>query len=524
MYKLVIADDERRIRQGLKNIVDWNRLGFEVTELFADGQEVIEYLEYVVPDVILTDIKMNNVSGLEVAKYVYENELPCKVVLISGYQEFDLAVQGIKYGAGDYLLKPTDVDQLEQTFTKIRQQLDEKYAQIKKRDAEKERMEEAIPFLEESFFADVIMGVTDNEEYMHNCLRVLYPDRNLDNSPCMLVDIYIEDFEHFMDQEWKSNYDQFEINLRNFLRIYQNGYIYHIVYKNKNFLELIGMKMDTEQGLCAEPHVDELLKELEQTFHFRATYMIRQEYDNIYQIKKLRKQMRNETDEAVFDQYLQEQQKMITSNLIMGNIMTAQKLLHSILDELENLPLVKRNNMIIEIMMVIFNAIREIDGHLASVLEPYFNYAAVLSMIRTEEIKAYLDRIFDRMQQSDAKKEAYDTVSLVSKAQKYIRDNIYKDISQEETANYLYICPSYLSRMFKKQTGENFLQYVTRVKMEKAVELLRDPQYKAYQVSEMLGYKTPKYFARLFRNHTGMNPSEYRSKTLHLGDDFDENQ
>ena len=100
-------------------------------------------------------------------------------------------------------------------------------------------MEEAIPFLEESFFADVIMGVTDNEEYMHNCLRVLYPDLNLDNSPCMLVDIYIEDFEHFMDQEWKSNYDQFEINLRNFLRIYQNGYIYHIVYKNKNFLELI---------------------------------------------------------------------------------------------------------------------------------------------------------------------------------------------------------------------------------------------------------------------------------------------
>ena len=73
-------------------------------------------------------------------------------------------MQGIKYGAGDYLLKPTDVDQLEQTFTKIRQQLDEKYAQIKKRDAEKERIEEAIPFLEESFFADVIMGVTDNEE------------------------------------------------------------------------------------------------------------------------------------------------------------------------------------------------------------------------------------------------------------------------------------------------------------------------------------------------------------------------
>ena len=64
MYRLIIADDEKRIRQGLKNIVDWNSLGFEVTEIFADGQDIIEYLDYMIPDVILTDIKMNNVSGL----------------------------------------------------------------------------------------------------------------------------------------------------------------------------------------------------------------------------------------------------------------------------------------------------------------------------------------------------------------------------------------------------------------------------------------------------------------------------
>ena len=65
MYKLVIADDERRIRVGLKNIVNWEKLGFQVTELFSDGQEVIEYLDYVVPDVTLTDIKMNRISGLD---------------------------------------------------------------------------------------------------------------------------------------------------------------------------------------------------------------------------------------------------------------------------------------------------------------------------------------------------------------------------------------------------------------------------------------------------------------------------
>ena len=112
--------------------------------------------------------------------------------------------------------------------------------------------------------------------------------------------------------------------------------------------------------------------------------------------------------------------------------------------------------------------------------------------------------------------------SLVGRAKSYIKENIYKDISQEEVSNHLYICSSFLSRIFKKQTVETFLQYVTKIKMEKAIELLGNPEYKTYQVGEILGYKTPKYFARLFRAHTGMNPSEYRGKVLRLGEKYEE--
>ena len=73
MYQVIIADDEKKIRTGLREIVDWNKLGFEVSQVFADGEEVLAYLEYVMPDVILTDIKMANVSGIEVARYVSEH-------------------------------------------------------------------------------------------------------------------------------------------------------------------------------------------------------------------------------------------------------------------------------------------------------------------------------------------------------------------------------------------------------------------------------------------------------------------
>ena len=537
MYKLIIADDERRIRQGLKNIVDWESLGFQIVDVFEDGQEVIEYLEYMIPDVILTDIKMAHVSGLKVARHVFEHKLPCKVVLISGYQEFELALEAMKYGVEDYLLKPTDVMKIEETFRKIRQRLDKMYEERRKVRDERERIAEALPLLEESFFSNLVMGVADNDEYVKSCMGILYPHIDPERCRCLLADIYIKDYENFMENVWEYSYDQFEVNLTNFLRIYQNGYSFHIVYKADNLIEVMGiyvgypgeeqdgMETERREEISGQKAMEQLLSELETSFRFHAGYLIRQTCENIFQIKNLGGAKifweKEENREALY-QHLQEQKKLVMSNITLGNIVTAQKVFHNILEELKVLPMPQRNNTVIDMLSTMHTVLGEINGKLSESLNAYFDYRAVLSMTRQEELTDYMDRMFDRIKAADEKQEYYDTSTLISKAKAYIKDHIYKDISQEETANYLYISPSYLSRIFRKQTGENFLQYVTRVKMEEAIELLKDPQYKTYQVSEKLGYKTPRYFSRLFRNHTGMNPSEYRGRVLHIGGDFDE--
>lgn len=523
MYKVVIADDEKIIRMGLKNVVNWNELGFEVAELFSDGQEVIEYLDYAMPDVILSDVKMNHVSGLEVAKYVFENQLPCKVVLVSGYREFELAVQGIKYGAEDYLLKPTEVDAIETTFAKIKKELDMRQSQ----QADRERMEEAIPILEERFFADLVMGVVDSDAYVRSCMSVLYPDIRAEKAGCFLADIYIDDYEDFMEHVWQYSYDQLETNVKNFFRIYKKEYRFHLVYKMNHLLEVVGIqagKTGSLDGDLAEQGMKQLTRELEQNFRFHSHFTVRRLYSSIYEIIRLKESgWSTSQDQTALDERLQEQKMLVMSNITMGNIVTAQKLFHTILEELEAFPAAARNNKVIDILSTMNAVIQEINEQLSRSLQSYFNYSAVLSMRHGGEVRDYCDRIFDRIRMADDKKEYYDTDSLINKAKTFIQANIYKDISQEETAAQLYICPSYLSRLFKKQTGESFTQYVTRTKMEKAVELLKDPRYKTYQVSEMLGYKTPRYFARLFRAQMGMNPSEYRGKVLHVGGEFDEN-
>lgn len=524
MYKLVIADDEKIIRLGLKNVVNWPELGFELTELFTDGQEIIEYLDYVVPDVILTDIKMNHVSGIDVAKYIFERELPCKVVLISGYQEFDLAVQGLKYGAEDYLLKPTNVDSVIDTFTKLKKQLDITRGEWKKKLAEKERMEEAIPILEERFFEDLILGgVVDSEEYIRSRMKIIYPELDVDDSICMLADIKIREYDHFIEEIWEYSRDQFEMNLTNFLKIYKEDYIFHIVYKSGSVIELAGIHKGRRLEEDWDQVMSQLLWELEHSFRFQADYEIRRTYDSIFEIGLLKEEVWEKWEGSEEkQQHINEQKKLVMSNVSMGNIVTAQKLFHNILDELDKLPAVNRNNSVIDILSTLNDVIGEVNGRLSQSLQAYINYSRLAAMSKTEEVRDYCDRIFDRIRVAEDKKEYYDTDSLINKAKNFIQENLYRDISQEETANQLYICPSYLSRLFKKQTGENFTQYVTRVKMDKAVELLRDPQYKTYQVGEMLGYKTPRYFSRLFRHQTGMNPSEYRGKVLHIGGGADE--
>ena len=305
MYKLIIADDESRIRERLKNIMNWRDLGFEVTDLFSDGQEIIEYLDYIVPDVILTDIKMNHVSGLDLAKYVFEHKLPCKVVLISGYKEFELALQGMRYGAEDYLLKPIEIDRIREVFVKIRSQLDEKMAQQKKEKS-------TILLLEERFFANVVMGVVESTEYIRSCMEILYPEIVAEECPCFVADIYIEDYDHFMKEIWEYSFDQFEMNMGNFLKIYKNTCCFHIVYKADNLIEVIGFCVEKADSFLTEKTVQQSLKELvcemEQNFRFQVNCKLRHIYSSIYEIGHARCHLFEQGgDDEMLAQYVKEQ-------------------------------------------------------------------------------------------------------------------------------------------------------------------------------------------------------------------------
>lgn len=521
MYTLVIVDDEQHIREGLKEVVNWEELGFTVVETFADGQEIIKYLDDMVPDVILTDIKMSCTSGMEVAAYVSDHQLPCKVVLLSGFQEFDLARQAISYGAEAYLLKPTDLKELKAIFLKIKKALDVNGNARQKVEEDRPQNNEAIRLLEEHLFSDIVMGVTKNMTYISECLKLLYPEKNIWDSECFLADVRIVEFEYYVNEKWEYTWDQFEENLRNFFRIYSDRFRYHIVYKSHDMIELIGISVEKRQGgESADTCLSRLIKELEEDFQFQCKYNIRGVYDGIGRL--IDEQKVCGYDEEIDFQYLLEQKRQIVSNIVIGNIDLGKSLFHDFLFNLEKVPKNMKNNMVIDLLSAIHVAIRVNNEKIAESMSSLINYSEVLLLKNVHEIMRWGDRIFDFIKAQGALED--NNNSLVEKAKRLIAEDIDKDVSLEKVAESLYICPSYLSRIFRKQTGEYFLQYVTRKKIELAMELLKEPQYKIYHVAEKLGYKKVSYFAKLFLSHTGMNPSEYRRKVLHLGEALEENQ
>ena len=124
-YKLIIADDERMIRKGLVNNIKWNDMGFEVVGDFIDGEDVIAWLKEQNADVVFTDVSMCQVSGLAVARWVRENKPWIRVVIISGYKEFEYVKEAIQVGAVDYILKPVKPQEIEKVFRKLKEELDQ---------------------------------------------------------------------------------------------------------------------------------------------------------------------------------------------------------------------------------------------------------------------------------------------------------------------------------------------------------------------------------------------------------------
>ncbi|AEE95921.1 response regulator transcription factor [Mahella australiensis] len=522
MYKVIIVDDESVIRESLANLVDWPSLGFEVAARFRDGQEAIDYITKAPVDVILTDIKMTFVSGLDVAKYVHENKLPIKVVLISGYKEFEFARQAISYNVVHYLLKPTRLSEINRIFKDIKLQLD-------KEDQEKRQYQELIPILQEQFLFDLVMGAIRDEKEIKRRIALLGMDISLGNR-CCVISVKLSQFEQYLNSQWEYGKDNFYTAIRNILRGQQDNVNYFPIYDmqdNQSVIQVLAVSsVDTSEDLLrqgVERHFDAVKQSIEGLFGLKISIDIHRIYENIIEMVADNKSIMHAVDfkntgnaqamdvEAI-DKF-SEPYKLFMSYISAGNIEAVRNLFDGFMAEIGGMDVRTVRDFVVKLFAMLSNKLEEIGVNMY-IASDRFNYDDILKSKNIEAMRRWGRAVLDDITAYMSRYREASDKKVIQQAKQFMMKNYYKDISLEDVADYVFLSPVYFSRFFKEQTSENFVDYLISIRMKKAMELLAKPQYKIYDVASMVGYKSAKYFSRLFKDYTGFTPSEYRHNFL----------
>lgn len=535
MYKLVVVDDEKAIRKGICKYIDWESMGFEVVADFEDGKETIDYIKNNEVDVVLTDIEMAEVSGLELARYIHENNLLLKTVIISGYKEFEYARKAVEYGVEHYLLKPVRLEEVSQVFAKIKNELDERKAIGDQFLTEQKNFEEILPELREQFWISLLVRGFRSREKIIKRKEFLRLDIDVDK-PCAILDVKWKNREEVED--YLLHY--YNENCHNLINNIFGGVAEDIhsfpVYLSADILKIIVTTARKES-------LEEFRKRLEMQIEEKC-----QSAFNLLKLKfeiKIEKMFENMMEMTTYNCVLSESDKHeqtgktnIPANpftnadyerliqkykLLMGIINDGDfeeldNLVDTIFYEFRKLPLDQVKHLLIDMFSMLSGKFIKMGIDFWKNMNEKVSYQEIMDATSREELKAKCKSMLEDAISIVRSRQNISSRSFIEQAVAYIKEHYSEDITLEIIADKFFLNQTYFSRLFKQYTGTTFKDYLIELRMEKAKELLSLGKYKVYEVSQMVGYRSEKYFFRIFKEYAGCSPAEYcRSRNISDG-------
>jgi two-component system response regulator YesN len=521
MKRILIVDDEYLVRLGLKTIIDWEEHGFIIAGEAANGREALELFNRTGADVILTDIKMPVMDGLELTRAVKEKNEKVKIIILSHYDEFAYAQEAINLGAFRYILKS------ELTKTNLLNILKSLFYAVN----------EALPE-DKPGTADLI---TEREHYIENYLLPFFTDPRA-AAPCPPLP------EQTASQEGKylalcascrlttllqDATQMFPKTVKIlFTEAFDNSAI-SAGYRYERFV-LTGVLPFIENGPLQESKITEAC--------IRIVKNIRQYYDaglfiglsstgTARDMAKLFTEARTAVDLCFFSEknFVETFQsdllrpQRVPSSISYAKLSAAVKdgqkdeameYIRNVfceLQELKNYVLV--HNAFIDFLAIGKN-IRE-KYHLDDVTalsEKKFDYATFFDLLFIGDVELYIRNIFLALLAGRQSEEI--TYSfIVKKCITFIQQNYTKNITLTDAAENADVSHSYLSFIFKQETGINFNIWLSKFRVEEAKKLLRNTNMRIYQVAEKVGFSNPYYFSKVFKESAGQSCKEYRNKS-----------
>ena len=525
-YKLMVVDDEYPIRQGLATGIDWNSLGFELCAVASNGKETLEIISSNIPDVLITDIRMPVMDGIELIENLSLIYPQIKIVILSGYGEFEYAQKAIEYCVSAYLLKPINNEDLLKVFGILKAELDIK------RDIDnsigRNQIESGDEGLREFYLRELITGSLGDISSLSKAYEKLNVDIFDDYMFAAIFALNFDKPTNSLGQliEKLNYYSQ----VLGYPFVYYNKYIYTLIScKNKP-----GKKYALEKVVQIKAYFeDKISRELLGECIISAGIG-----SMVSGIKSFPKSCQ-EAVAAVQAKFYTGLGETINYSDISGNIASEidRNSFKAVSEELENCVLEGKSNEIISKIKTLFNgvfagsycnvnqlAIRSMEVYLAilirikeSMLEiKASNEDEVFAdLSRSETLKEFMNKFDGHLkyiasQISEIKNMQENTLTL--RIKKHVEENYENKLTLKEIAEHFSLNASYLSAYFKKNTGVNLFEYILKVRMDKAKDFLKYSDDQVTIIAEKVGFQDYRYFCKTFKKETGVTPLQFRLK------------
>ncbi|MFP4302327.1 MAG: helix-turn-helix domain-containing protein, partial [Spirochaetaceae bacterium] len=518
MYRLIIVDDEEVIRNGLRSVVDWEALGFTVVGTFPNGNAALGYLRKQKIDVVLADIRMPRLSGLDLARIVMVDMPETLVVILSGYDEFHYAQEAIDLNVFKYLLKPIKEAQLTEVFTKLKDTLDNRDPRADtghRLEALREQaMEQWISSGIRSPLPPSVNGSLEGLQAGGRSVLLLEPRANgaaQEEQPDLLG------FCATLRRVFADSVPESE--LRTF--ILRNGVRLVVVLAGnpqdlaEELFEIAQEEASTYPGLTLSAAIGPSVEEEEKvplSFLGAERTLARRMYLGLGRLIHP-----EEGDHSEVERPIQLSVEGMADALVTGSRNRIAETLREAFSQLREARIISPET----VRTVLLSLMVRLKERLLSSAPAV---AAALPedahLQRELEDSCCLDEFHSRISTmlDSALRTAGDGSGLrsavITSAVRLIQGNYATDLSLDDVAREVEVSAGYLSRLFKQVTGETFKGYLTRIRMQEAKRLLSESGSKIYEIAEAVGYNDQHYFSEVFRKETGLSPMEYRNRAV----------
>lgn len=549
MFQILIVDDHEHLVESLARSIPWDQLQIDQVHKAYSGHEALDMLDTYPVEIVITDIRMPGMSGLELIERIRSKWKRMKCILLSGYAEFEYAKQAIQHHIADYILKPAEDEEIIASIRRVTELIRKEWEEVNSHQRTLTTLRENFPKLRDSLLNELLQGRRFSAPDLVQQLQSFEIPFAVGEDVTLMMVRMDESFSSFNHRDY-------------YLMEYAIGNIAEEIYRDQYVLWRCKDSHDYLIFLIKEKEASKHSRDANEAYADHRQVNLEREAINLQNnIKAFLKGTVSIliSDKGTFPDDLQKlyqsslsfirqrvgknEQFLLSAGsfneppsidmstglndpptliqlLEVGRWEDVDRKLHDVFAAMNKFNAQTIQEHLMEVGFTVGSALISISHRngkrLESVIGNDFESLFQSTPFRNvEQLQNWVFRVLQKVKNDMQSQQNETSTYLVRRAQEYVELHLAGNTSLQSVADYVFVHPVYLSRVYKSETGEGLSAYILRLKMEKSEKMLLESSMKIHQIAEALGYDNPPYFIKVFKKHFGLTPKEYRDQMPH---------